>query len=115
MNPITLVCCAMGLMSLVSFCAMGLDKHFAKHAHRRIPEKRLFLFALLGGAAGGLAGMYLFRHKTRHWYFVWGFWALALLQWGGVLALCVLQPGFLLQSAGGHDILIIIARKAGEK
>ena len=114
MNTITLVCAAMGLMSLVSFCAMGLDKHFAKRGRRRIPEKRLFLFALFGGAAGGLAGLYLFHHKTRHWYFVWGFWALALLQWGGILACCVLYPGLLLQSAGEHDILISIAGKAGE-
>ena len=78
---------AMGLMCLVSFCAMGLDKRFARRAHRRIPEKRLFLFALLGGAAGGLAGLYFFRHKTRHWYFVWGFWALTLLQAGALFAL----------------------------
>ncbi len=85
-----LVCCAMGLMSLVSFCAMGLDKRFARRGRRRIPEKRLFLFALLGGAAGGLAGLYLFHHKTRHWYFVWGFWTLALLEWGAMLAWRVL-------------------------
>ena len=32
----------------------------------------LFLTALLGGAAGSWAGMYLFHHKTRHWYFVLG-------------------------------------------
>ena len=32
----------------------------------------LFLAALLGGAAGCWAGMYLFRHKTRHWYFAAG-------------------------------------------
>ena len=59
---------------------MGLDKLYAGRGERRIPEKRLVLFAALGGAVGGLLGMYLFRHKTRHWYFVVGFWALFALQ-----------------------------------
>lgn len=75
------------LMSFVSFAAMGLDKRSARRGARRTPEKRLFLFAALGGAAGALAGMYLFRHKTRHWYFVLGFWALFLLQMGGIVYL----------------------------
>ena len=30
------------------------------------------LIALLGGSAGAWAGMYLFHHKTKHWYFVVG-------------------------------------------
>lgn len=38
----------------------------------RIPEKMLFGVSLLGGSAGTWAGMYLFRHKTKHWYFVIG-------------------------------------------
>lgn len=71
-------------MSAVSFAAMGLDKLYARRGERRIPEKRLFLYAALGGAVGGLLGMYLFRHKTRHWYFVVGFWALFALQAAGL-------------------------------
>ena len=69
-------------MSLVLFATMGLDKRFAKTEHRRVPEKRLFLLAALLGAPGGLLGMYAFRHKTKHWYFVVGFWALTFLQLG---------------------------------
>ena len=59
-------------MNLTAFCMMGLDKTFARRRMRRIPEAVLFLPAVLGGAAGGWAGMYLFRHKTRRWYFVAG-------------------------------------------
>ena len=37
-----------------------------------LPEAALFGAALLGGSAGAWAGMYLFHHKTKHWYFVVG-------------------------------------------
>lgn len=69
-------------MSFVLFITMGLDKRFAKTEHRRVPEKRLFLLAALLGAPGGLLGMYAFRHKTKHWYFVVGFWGMTVLQLG---------------------------------
>ena len=58
---------------------MGLDKHRAKTGAWRIPERRLFLFALLGGGPGGFLGMLAFRHKTRHLTFRIGFPALALI------------------------------------
>ena len=77
----------MALMSLILFIMMGSDKRRAKAGKRRIPEARLFLFAVVFGAPGGLAGMYLFRHKTRHWYFVAGFWALTLVQIAALLLL----------------------------
>ena len=61
------------LVNLVAFALMGIDKRRAKReGMRRIPEKTLFLSALLGGSIGAIAGMRTFRHKTRHWYFVWG-------------------------------------------
>ena len=62
-------------MSLVCFVLMGLDKHRARKHAWRIPEKTLFLVAVLGGAVGGTIGMWCFHHKTRHWYF----WAINLL------------------------------------
>ena len=71
--------------SLVLFFAMGADKRRAARGRWRVPEKRLFLLALLGGACGGWLGMRVFRHKTRHWYFAVVFPVLALLQ----TALCV--------------------------
>lgn len=71
----------MTVMSLLLFVVMGVDKNRAKVRKRRVSETTLFLLALLGGGTGGTLGMYLFRHKTRHWYFVAGFPLAALLQW----------------------------------
>ena len=47
-----------------------------------MPEATLFLLAILGGALGGVLGMQIFRHKTKHMHFVLGFPLLLLLQWG---------------------------------
>ncbi len=68
------------IMSALLFMLMGIDKGRARHGGRRISEKRLFAAALMGGAFGGWLGMYVFRHKTRHWYFAWGFPAIALAE-----------------------------------
>ena len=38
------------------------------------------MIALLGGSAGAWAGMYLFHHKTKHWYFVVGMPLILILQ-----------------------------------
>ena len=73
------------LMSLVLFFTMGADKRRAVKSLRRVPERRLFTLALLGGAAGGWLGMYAFRHKTKHWYFQYGMPAILLIQ----VVLCV--------------------------
>ncbi len=51
---------------------MLADKQRAKKKRWRIPEATLMGIALLGGSAGSLAGMYLFRHKTRHRKFTVG-------------------------------------------
>lgn len=51
---------------------MAADKKRARRHQWRIPEKILFGISLLGGSAGTWLGMYLYRHKTRHWHFVVG-------------------------------------------
>ena len=68
------------LINLVAFLLMGLDKRRARRNRWRISEKTLFLSAVLGGSVGAIAGMYLFHHKTRHWYFRYGLPALLALQ-----------------------------------
>ncbi len=60
------------LVNLLGFFLMGEDKRRAKNHLWRISEKNLFLCSLLGGSLGSWAGMYVFRHKTKHWYFVVG-------------------------------------------
>ena len=64
------------------FLLMGLDKRRAKRGQWRIPEKTLFLPPLLGGTPGAIAGMHVFHHKTKHWYFRFGLPALLVLQLG---------------------------------
>lgn len=59
-----------GFMSIVNFITYGVDKAKAKAGAWRIPETTLLGFSFFGGALGGSLAMYLFRHKTRHWYFV---------------------------------------------
>lgn len=67
-------------INLIGFALMGIDKYKAKKHLWRIPEKTLFLAAVLGGSVGTIAGMYTFRHKTKHWYFVIGMPAILILQ-----------------------------------
>lgn len=59
-------------INLLGLWFMYLDKRKAIRRQWRIPEKYLFLVAVCGGSIGTWAGMYLFRHKTKHWYFVIG-------------------------------------------
>lgn len=59
---------------------MLVDKRKAKKNLWRIPERTLFLSAILGGSLGCIAGMYTFRHKTKHWTFTIGMPAILILQ-----------------------------------
>ena len=56
----------------MTFTVYGVDKAKARRGAWRVPEKTLFLLPLLGGSVGALLGMLVFRHKTKHWYFVAG-------------------------------------------
>ena len=64
----------------VTITEYGVDKAKARRGAWRVPEKTLFLLPLLGGSVGALLGMLVFRHKTKHWYFVWGIRLLLLAQ-----------------------------------
>lgn len=67
------------VLSAISFILMGIDKSRAKNNKWRISEKTLLTIAFVGGASGGLIGMYVFRHKTQHPRFSIGFPLLAII------------------------------------
>ena len=88
----TIFCIYAAVMSLIGLILYGADKARAKRGAWRIPEKVLLGVSFFGGAVGGLLGMLLFRHKTRHWYF----WAVNLvgLLWQ-IAVLCIPLYGLL--------------------
>ncbi len=67
-------------MNIAAFVLMGEDKRRAKKGAWRIKEKTLFLVTGLFGGLGGTLGMFLLRHKTKHWYFRLGFPAMLIVQ-----------------------------------
>lgn len=73
------------LMNIVGLYVMYSDKRRAIKQRFRIPERTLFIVSLLGGSIGTWAGMYLFRHKTKHWYFVVGMPLILLCQCAGAV------------------------------
>ena len=68
------------LINALGLVLMRIDKKKALRHQWRIPEATLMTVAALGGSVGSLAGMYLFRHKTRHPKFYIGIPALLVLQ-----------------------------------
>lgn len=84
-SPWGLLAVWLAVINLVTFLVFGWDKWKAKYkekhaAARRVPERTLFLLALLGGSAGALLGMRVWRHKTLHRSFRIGIPAILLLQ-----------------------------------
>lgn len=76
---------------IINACALILmlaDKQNARKKLWRIPETTLLMTAALGGSIGSLAGMYLFRHKTRHLKFTLGVPAILITQLAAVYLLC---------------------------
>lgn len=68
------------IINIIGLFSMLIDKRRAIKNKWRIPEKTLFLIAVIGGSVGSIAGMRLFRHKTKHWYFVYGMPAILIVQ-----------------------------------
>ncbi len=70
----------LAVVNSISLLAMGMDKFKARRGAWRIPERRIWLLAWLGGSPGAWLGMQVFRHKTRHPAFSIGLPVLAILQ-----------------------------------
>ena len=81
-------------VNTISFALMGLDKKKARDQKYRIPEKTLFIWVIVGGSLGGFLGMKLFRHKTQHLQFKYGFPLILFvhLVFIAVLGLGILPP-----------------------
>ena len=80
LSPVGLLMIYLVIINLIAFLTFGADKRRARRDRRRVRERTLFLLAILGGSIGALLGMYVFRHKTRHWYFCVGIPAILILQ-----------------------------------
>ena len=80
LSPVGLLMIYLVIINLIAFLTFGADKRRARRDRRRVRESTLFLLAVLGGSTGALLGMYVFRHKTRHWYFCVGIPAILILQ-----------------------------------
>lgn len=60
------------VINIVGFLAMLIDKKKAEKGRWRIKEGTLMMLTLLGGGIGTIAGMYIFRHKTKKLKFTVG-------------------------------------------
>lgn len=77
------------LINALGFALMLADKRKAQKNRWRIPERTLIAVALLGGSLGSIAGMHLFRHKTKHLKFAVGLPVILALQ--TILAIILLS------------------------
>ena len=57
-------------MSLITFCFYWADKVKAEKRRWRIKEVKLLGLTFMLGSLRAFLGLYLIRHKNRHWYFV---------------------------------------------
>ena len=67
-------------VNVVAFILYGADKQKARKKKWRISEKALLGIAVIGGSLGAILGMYVFHHKTKHWYFRYGLPLILVIQ-----------------------------------
>ncbi|MBQ9334831.1 MAG: DUF1294 domain-containing protein [Lachnospiraceae bacterium] len=91
MNVIIWLVIYLVVVNLLGFAMMGIDKARARKRAWRIPEAHLMIVALIGGSVGSILGMWMFRHKTKHRYFVYGLPVILILQIAIVVAV-ILSP-----------------------
>ncbi|KQR35310.1 hypothetical protein ASF91_02330 [Rhizobium sp. Leaf155] len=64
----TFITAALGLytvLNITTFFLFWWDKRAARQGDRRICERTLLLFALMGGSLGAVTAQHMLRHKTR--------------------------------------------------
>lgn len=87
MNVLSVLLTYVIFVNLLGFIAMHRDKQRARKRLFRIPEATFFAISIMGGSIGCILGMYLFRHKTRRWHFVYGLPLILILQIIGLILL----------------------------
>ena len=60
------------LINVITFAVFGFDKYRAVRQKWRVRERTLFVLSLIGGSAGAVLGMIVFRHKIRKMKFAAG-------------------------------------------
>ncbi len=68
------------LINAITFMLYAADKYASVRGWRRISEKNLHLFALMGGTPAAFIAQRLFRHKTRKADFQRKFLMVVILQ-----------------------------------
>jgi len=72
-NQLLIILLIFSAINLLAFVLILLDKTKSRmNGAERISEGMLFFMATIFGSIGVYAGMFMFRHKTRKWYFVVG-------------------------------------------
>jgi uncharacterized membrane protein YsdA (DUF1294 family) len=64
-EPVPIILFVIAITSVGCFGLMYFDKRSAEQGAWRVPERRILLWAFLGGALGAIAAQRKFRHKTR--------------------------------------------------
>ena len=84
-------------VSVIGAVVCVYDKLAAARSWKRVPERTLFFWALVGGGPGVFACMQLIRHKTQHRIFILGITAVMVLQAALLLGIhhILLARGFL--------------------
>lgn len=67
------------LINVILYLMMAIDKKRAIKDGWRIPEKNMYIAAVLGGGLGGMCAMVFKRHKNRHMDFILVFTVTAVL------------------------------------
>lgn len=67
------------LINVILYLMMVIDKKRAIKDGWRIPEKNMYIAAVLGGGLGGMCAMVFKRHKNRHMDFILVFTVTAVL------------------------------------
>lgn len=81
-----LIPAALLLANIFAFTLFGMDKRRARMGLRRLSERSLLLWALVGGTPGAFLGRHAFRHKTRKQPFSTLLWLIAAAQATGIAA-----------------------------